>query len=182
MAERMYERNRKSSHLATLYYEMDMLEFTFRKVSESESGAESPDWNLLIEGFLLHYRNLIEFFSGKKHRPNGSDISIANSEVWSGRKLTEAEMNQLQPTAQQLEDEYWTDISQFLQHCTVRRHPEFREWDIAKMFERLTPVLENFEAIFARTPVATITKVTRASSSAAGTATVTSFRSILSNQ
>jgi hypothetical protein len=49
MAERMYERNRKSSHLATLYYEMDMLEFTFRKVSESESGAESPDWSLLIE-------------------------------------------------------------------------------------------------------------------------------------
>jgi hypothetical protein len=178
MAERMYERNRKSSHLATLYYEMDMLEFTFRKVSESESGAESPDWNLLIEGFLLHYRNLIEFFSGKKHRPNGSDISIANSEVWSGRKLTEAEMNQLQPAAQKLEDEYWVDISQFLQHCTVRRHLEFREWDIAKMFERLTPVLKNFVAMFPRTPVAMITKLTRTSSSAASTGTVTSFESI----
>jgi hypothetical protein len=160
---------------------MDMLEFTFRKVSESKSGA-CPDWNLLIEGFLLHYRNLIEFFSGKKHRPNGSDISIANSEVWSGRKLTEAELSQLQPIAQELENEYWTDISQFLQHCTVRRHLEFREWDIAKMFERLTPVLKNFQAMFLRIPVARITKLTRVSSSAAGTATVTRFGSIFPNE
>ena len=179
MAGRMYERNRKSSHLATVYYEVDMLEFTFRKVSESESGA-GPDWNLLIEGFLLHYRNLIEFFSGKKHRLNGSDISIADPEVWSGRTLTEAEMSQLQPIAQELENDYWTDISQFLQHCTLRRHLEFREWDIAKMFERLTPVLKSFEAMFPRAPVAAITKLTRTSSSAAGTGTVTSFGSIFS--
>jgi hypothetical protein len=181
MANRMYERSRKSSALDTVYYEMDMLEFTFRKVSASEPDAD-PDWNLLVEGFLLHYRNIIEFFSGKKHRKNGPDISMANPQVWSGRKLTEAEMSQLQPIAQELEDEYWTDISQFLQHCTVRRHLEFREWDIAKMFERLTPVLRSFEAMFPRTPVATITKLTRTSSGVMGTGTVRSFGSILSNE
>lgn len=181
MAERMYERSRKSSHLATVYYEKDMLEFTFRKLVGCETAA-GPDWNLLVEGFLLHYRNLIEFFSGKKHRKDGSDISIADPEVWSGRKLTKEEINQLQPIARQLEDEYWTDISQFLQHCTVRRHAEFREWNIPKMFERLMPVLNCFEAMFLRTPVATITTLTRTSLSNAGTATFKTLGSVLPNE
>src|SRR5690349_3163834 len=118
MSKSTYERTRKSSHLETVRYEMDMLEFALYKLSKCETSA-GPDWNLLIEGFLLHYRNLIEFFSGKKHR-NNSDISIADPEVWSGRKLTKEELDRLQPVAKELEDEYWTDISQFLQHCTAR--------------------------------------------------------------
>src|ERR1700730_10679797 len=38
--------------------------------------------------------NLIEFFSGKKHRKG--DLSVADPQVWSGRKLTPEELTSLQ--------------------------------------------------------------------------------------
>src|SRR5438477_7446054 len=136
-----YERTRKESPLETIYYEIDMLEFAFGKLG-AHSGGAGPEWNLLIEGFLMHYRNAISFFSGKKHR--AGDISTKEPEVWVSRKLTAEEVNEIQLPAQQLEDEHWTDISQFLQHCTARRHEEFREWDLTKMFEQLKPITTAF--------------------------------------
>jgi hypothetical protein len=67
----------------------------------------------------------------------GSDISIAKPEVWSGRKLTEQEVEALATPPQKLVDEYWTVISQFLQHCTQRRFEEFRDWDLQEMWDKL---------------------------------------------
>jgi hypothetical protein len=57
--------DRKGSHLDTIHYEIDMLEYAFAK---SKSALTPPELNMTIESFLLHYRNLIEFFSGAKHR------------------------------------------------------------------------------------------------------------------
>src|SRR5438874_13489068 len=74
-----YERTRKESPLETIYYEIDMSEFAFGKLG-AHSGGAGPEWNLLIEGFFMHYRNAISFFSGKKHR--AGDISTKEPEVF----------------------------------------------------------------------------------------------------
>jgi hypothetical protein len=142
-----YERTRKESPLATIYYEIDMLEFAFRKLG-AHSGGSGPEWNLLIEGFLLHYRSALEFFSGKKHR--SGDISTKHPELWAYRKLTEQEVNDIQLPARKLEHDYWKDISQFLQHCTERRHKEFKDWKLPEMFERLKPITTAFRKSFPR--------------------------------
>jgi hypothetical protein len=122
-----------------------MLEYALAK---SKSKLSPPELNMTIECFLLHYRNLIEFFSGAKHRKNGSDISIAKPEVWSGRKFTEQEAKALAIPAQKLVDEYWTVISQFLQHCTIRRFKEFMDWDLQEMWDKLEFASKFFRNVF----------------------------------
>ncbi len=78
-----YERSRKGSQSDTIHYEIDMFEYSFVKL---KSDLSIPERNMTIECFLLHYRNLIEFFSGAKSRE--SDLSVLSPEAWSGRKLT----------------------------------------------------------------------------------------------
>ena len=73
-----------------------MLEYSFSRLAGQ---PELPETNMAVECFLLHYRNLIEFFSGAKHR-KGSDISVADPGVWGRRTLTPAELNSLQTPAQ----------------------------------------------------------------------------------
>jgi hypothetical protein len=142
-----YERTRKESPLVTIYYEIDMLEFAFGKLGAASNGS-GPEWNLLIEGFLVHYRSAIEFFSGKKHR--SGDISTKKPEVWASRKLTAQEVKDIRLPAQKLEQDYFKDISQFLHHCTKRRYEEFKEWPLREMFERLNPITTAFRKSFPR--------------------------------
>ena len=58
----MYARRPKESHRDTVTYEIEMLDFCL----QSLTGKHYRDGNeqaLYLEGFLLHYRNLIRFFS-----------------------------------------------------------------------------------------------------------------------
>jgi hypothetical protein len=135
--------------LDTVHYEIDMLEYALAKTTKPE--LPPPELNMRLECFLLHYRNLIEFFSGKKHRKNGTDISVARPEVWCGRALKADERDAMVTSATELMDEYWEDISQFLQHCTQRRFLEARDWDPQKMSNRLKPATEYFRKAFPRT-------------------------------
>src|SRR5262249_52025301 len=111
----------------------------------------SPDWNLLIEGFLLHYRNLIQFFSGneRKHR-RGSDLSFVEPDIWAGRVLQSSEIDAIRRPARELEDKYWEDISQFLQHCTVRRYKDSKEWNLSEMYGCITGIIQCFAQSFPR--------------------------------
>ena len=106
-----------------------MLEYSFSRLAGQR---ELPETNMAVEKFLLHYRNLIEFFSGDKHRKETErqkpDISVADPEVWASRTLTPDELNSLRTPARKLFDEHWSDISQFLQHCTERRFKDPKEW------------------------------------------------------
>src|SRR5260370_22082807 len=51
---------------------------------------------------------------------------------------------------------YWKDISQFLQHCTVRRSKEFREWDLQQMWDKLEPTMKFFRETFPRTNISDV--------------------------
>jgi len=173
----VYERSRKKSQLHTIWYEISMLGFT-HSVLATRTEMSEPERNFFVEGFLLHYRNLVEFFSGnpEKHREakNGkpADLSTHAPEKWAGRKLTDEEIKNIKDPARNLEQEYFTDISQFLQHCTERRFVEFKEWNLDEMFEKLDPIVSSFHQSFPPLEEAHRHKATL-STSAASTATVT---------
>ena len=148
-----YERSRKSSHLDTVHYEIDMLEYAREKVLSFGNGAPQPELNMALECYLLHYRNLIEFFSGEKHRKTkkAADISVANAKAWCGRDLTAEERDALSSSPRNLVAKYFDDLSQFLQHCTERRFLETRDWDVKGMSAELQPTIDLFRKIFPQT-------------------------------
>src|ERR1700751_464054 len=120
-----YERSRKRSHVDTVHYEIDMLEYALQRLNTPD--PPPPELNMTLECFLLHYRNLIEFFSGAKHRKNY--VSVAKPEVWCHRQINPDDLASLVPSSRKSFDKYWTDVSQFLQHCTERRFPEAKDWN-----------------------------------------------------
>jgi hypothetical protein len=150
-----YERSEKKSHLDTVWYEIAMLGFCYAELKKRPEAAE-PERNLLVEGTLLHYRNLLEFFSGSKHRPakNGkpADISTVDPRVWAFRDLTAEELAKIQAPARALETKYFEDLSQFLQHCTERRFVDSMQWDLDTMFAEMKPIARAFREAFATKP------------------------------
>src|SRR5579875_2269831 len=89
MKGRSYARRPKESHLDTIVFEIEMLNFCKRKVVQCDTLEVKERW-VYLEGFLLHYRNLIRFFSGKGPQRKG-DLSTNNSMVWGNRCLSPVE-------------------------------------------------------------------------------------------
>lgn len=147
----MYERTTKQSHLDTIRYEIDMLIFTFEELTKQS--LEIPRRYVFLEGFLLHYRTLIQFFAGNRRKHRAGDLSTYEPQTWARRALTQEEINTLQSPGQKLEDQYWTDISQFLQHSTERRYLEFKDWNVQEMYNDLKTVITAFESAFPRPTV-----------------------------
>jgi hypothetical protein len=152
----VYERSEKKSHLDTLWYEIAMLSFCYGELKKRTEVSE-PMRNLLIEGALLHYRNLLEFCSGAKHRVarNGkpADISTAAPQVWAGRELTAEELAKIQAPARLLEAKYFDEVSQFLQHCSERRFIDAKQWDLDAMMAGIKPIVEALRQTFGTKPV-----------------------------
>src|SRR5215469_987471 len=86
----VYSRPEKGSHLSTIQYEIEMLEFCYNALISNVGkwGDIRMAWACL-EAFLLHYRNLVEFFG------NEGDLKAADSGVWSPRKLTNEELKSI---------------------------------------------------------------------------------------
>lgn len=61
----MYSRRLKESHRDTVSYEIDMLRFCAERLEALRATGNDRESYLALEGFLLHYRNLLHFFSGE---------------------------------------------------------------------------------------------------------------------
>ncbi len=165
----MYARPPKESHLDTIYYEIDMLRFCARRLPELEtpreqwltSGsvtnlrvdrvvveADAREAYVFLEAFLVHFRNLIRFFSGNGARR--TDISVGRPEVWAGRTLSDEEVRLIRDPAIGVDDEWHGPISAFLQHCTVVRSQRHMAWPVERMIAELEPILCAFEQWFPR--------------------------------
>ena len=99
-------------------YEIEMLDFCAQRVMRDEH-ADQGDQSVFLEGFLLHYRNLIRFFSGEHHRER--DLSTAHPGAWADRQLTPAEIAAIATPARGLDTKYYQLISKYLHHCTELR-------------------------------------------------------------
>lgn len=151
----MYSRSEKASHLDTIRYEIDMLEFSLGRLRNRHAGWDKGDENTFIETFLLHYRNLLEFFAGNKHRDD--DLSTTESRPWANRTLTPEEVAAIQaPAAKLIESRpdpnseltLFEIISKYLQHCTTLRYERAQSWPLEKMYADLRPVIAAFQKSF----------------------------------
>jgi len=109
--------------------------------------------NLLIEGFLLHYRNLIQFFSGNEDRHKrykGNDLSTFDPTPWRNRPLTKEETDAIKTPGEKLDQTYSNKISTLLQHCTVRRIEPLQGWEMEQMYSELLPIASTFAKSFPR--------------------------------
>jgi hypothetical protein len=143
----MYERTPKDSHLDTVYYEIDMLRYCLRAISQNAQ-ASPPETNLLIEGALLHYRNLIRFFSGMKHRKG--DLSTTAPEVWATRAATALALANMRKIGSAADKAEFKEVSVYLQHITEHRAARGKQWNLLAMYSQLSPALDLFEECFPR--------------------------------
>lgn len=169
----LHRRPDKHSHLDTIHYEIDMLRhcaktLPAKKVRSSDSHEAWGEYNLGIEGFLIHLRNLLGFFT-TLHSNQPGDLRLDRPQVWYGKPLDEKEYSKLRDHAKALNTRYseifknakdptdcYTLISKFLQHSTTERYDQaVVGWEIDKMFAEIEPILVDFETRFpASTPIA----------------------------
>jgi hypothetical protein len=138
----------------TVLYEIDMLRFTHDRMHSllggAQKGQEGDLWAYL-ESFLLHYRNLIEFFG--KSSSDLTNLTILRPEViWPNPKdrPRNAELAKMQEIGERLKQKYEDrkmmddTISRYLQHCTTFR-TGFKEWYIDEMMIDVWELLDLFE-------------------------------------
>ena len=145
----MYSRT-KNTHLDAIGYEIEMLRYCREQMQAPPSPPDARATSLYIEGFLIHFRNLIRFFSGKRPRPY--DLSTADPETWAGRLLTNDEVMLFQVAAECLDEDYYQAISKYLQHCTALAQKGQHEWNIDGMFEEIANLVREFEPRFLSPP------------------------------
>lgn len=138
----------KYTNAETILYEIDMLRCTAEQFGKSEN--QWGEW-CNLECFLLHFRNLIEFF--RNPHPRGDDLNIQTPEKIWPNPATMPTPAQLAPLHR---EDLWTKyevrdqaqvndkISRYLQHCTEQR-VEGKEWKVGEMFAELEPLMSAFE-------------------------------------
>jgi hypothetical protein len=140
----------KLSHDQTILYEIDMLRFTYDRMPSMWPDAREADLWVFLESFLLHYRNLIEFFG--KVPAKASDLSIRRlDEIWPDphSRPSEAEITAMQTRGEALrlkyEDSEKNDtISKYLQHCTKHRI-QAKSWQPGEMMYDIAELISLFE-------------------------------------
>jgi hypothetical protein len=156
----MHQRSPKDTAIDVILYERDMLEHCAKTVDskkaqwkEFPSDANEAEYYLALEGFLLHFRNLLGFFINKRMGKKNTDLTIDHPQQWAdGRQVDKTLCQKLTERAQKVNDEYhlsfevdcYTKISRFLQHCTTYRYELQRSWDIAGMLADFSPILDEF--------------------------------------
>ena len=122
----------KAAHYETVLYEIDMLRYSYSKILKPPDAARDADVWAYLESFLVHYRNLLDFFG--KSRASNTDLTLGHPQmIWS----PEAGVQNRQPTAETLKKmrtdgrKLWEEyedkrkrpdtISRYLQHCTTFR-------------------------------------------------------------
>lgn len=140
-----FSRRPKESHRDTIAYEIEMLNFSAETLLNAKD-LPMRDEHVYLETFLLHYRNIIRVFSGENHR--GDDLSTERPEIWAARELTPEEIASIRDPAVRLDQEYFTVISKYLQHCTELRSDNDRSWNVKHMADEIAPIITAFERAF----------------------------------
>lgn len=138
----------KLTHAQTILYESDMLTHSAGRLGETKWQIEKDQW-IYLEAFLIHFRNLIEFFGHPA--PREGDLTITKPEIiWpdESKRPASAELKSL--NRPDLWDKYEGNqphkISKYLHHCTKIR-TEMKNWEVGAMYGELKPLLEQFEEL-----------------------------------
>lgn len=148
----------KAEHYQTVLYEIDMLRFSYSRIEKPPEGSREADVWAYLESFLVHYRNLLDFFgrSEAELRADGTDLALSRPElIWSAetgldnRKPDKETLRTMGATGKELRAEFENrqrpdTISRYLQHCTTYRIYSKR-WSPADMMHKIAGLLEQFE-------------------------------------
>jgi hypothetical protein len=159
----MHQRSEKNSHLDTILYEIDMFVHCGDAIGQKKADAEKSDFAraeyfLAIEGFLLHLRNLLAFFTNRKDEQ--TDLIINEPLVWASRDIEQVKYSAIIKRWKEFDKKYgaseddrpsscYKEISKFLQHCTTFRYERAKRWPIEEMYADAKPMLADFGAGFA---------------------------------
>src|SRR5579859_2511067 len=139
----------KLSHSQTILYEIDMLRETAGQLEKDRWQGNFHKW-VVLESFLLHFLNLIEFFG--RPDPRDTDLSIQRPEsFWpdSSNRPRDGELTQLR------KPDVWTkyegsnnpdSISKYLQHC-IEHRIDAKEWPVSDMFNEIRSIVDEFERL-----------------------------------
>lgn len=156
----------KRDHVDTIIYEIDMLGYCLQRLRIGQWVDEKEN-NLYVEGFLLHYRNLIEFLAS-----HGDGLRANRYAEWSPRALSTDEVKSIANA--KAYKKYRPLISRYLSHCDKIRAEKDRGWKPDEMYAQIEPLVKNFLMLF---PPLTLTRGAAFFSNArdASTATVTTY-------
>ena len=140
----MCSRSEANERIDVIKYDIKMLRFCLQRLSEPPTAWTDSDRYLHLEGFLLHYRNLIRFFSGNQHR--ASDISMKRPQDFCS--LSPGRAKDYRDTAKAWDNDSegcdYRLVSAYLQHCT-RKRTVFREWPFTEYYQKVEPLIRDFE-------------------------------------
>ena len=142
-------RPRKLSDSQTMLYEIDMLRHTAKMLAEGKWKTELDEWGCL-ESFLVHFRNLIEFF-GRPEPPRRDDLHISKPDNFWPDDTQRPPKDILQKLVRHdLWETYEGDkpdkISKYLHHCTEAR-THAKDWEVGRMFHEIEKTLTEFEQL-----------------------------------
>jgi hypothetical protein len=143
----MFSRASKKSHINTIEYEIRMLKFALAWLAKNGTDYQ-PEEELyaILECFLLHYRNLVNFLSGKGG--SSGDLSMAAPDVWVRGEYERNQTEELRRITAPIYTAYSADISTYLAHCTQQRYEQSKQWQPGRMYEELMPAIAKFEEVF----------------------------------
>lgn len=116
-------------------YEFDMLEWTYLRLSNDRASSKE-EMNAYIECFLIHARNLTDFFAPRRSTQNDDVLAnhfFDNSEVWKSH-----ESNLCQYIKSQR-----SDINKTLAHLTYHRVKP-KQWEGARIYDELRKAKDLF--------------------------------------
>jgi hypothetical protein len=144
-------RPEKLTNAQTILYEIMMLRYAKGCLQNGGTSWTMADEWAHLEVFLLHFRNLIEFFNDSPARQvRGDDLSIVKpTDIWTDGELAQIILDRLKRNdlyVKYEKDARPQSISKYLQHCTAQRTSEVR-WNVDEMYRDLEPVLAEFESL-----------------------------------
>jgi hypothetical protein len=142
----MFSRPSKESHEGTIHYEAQMLRLTAERIGTHEKATAPQETIVYLECFLLHYRNLAQFLSGKGG--SSGDLKITNYKKWTKNQLTKEQVTKVTDLAAAAYRDHCGDISTYLSHCTKERYEQEQGWDCPKMLSSIEPAIKAFENLF----------------------------------
>src|ERR1051326_1475215 len=136
MLGNFHARPDKLDDAQTVLYEIDMLRFSRDRLNEGKFQSDADEW-VYLEAFLLHFRNLIEFFRGKI---SGDTLTISQpGDFWSMDipDITGFVRPDLWAKYEERDKDDENDkISRYLQHCTKQRVIK-KKWNVEEMYSDL---------------------------------------------
>lgn len=135
----IHTRRGKEDNFDTIAYEIDMLNYCYEGLGKEH--LEVGNQNLFLEGFLLHYRNLLRFFSCVRAQEADLTIKIL---------LPNYDAQDIVDAAILLDNKHHKDISQYLSHCTSYRANHDMKWATREMYEELNYCIKKYLSLSAQ--------------------------------